>query len=341
MDRQQNLSRPTLVVVVPAYNEAAVLDAFHARLTAVFDVLDVDANVLYVDDGSRDSTWTMIESLADMDMRVAGLKLSRNFGKEAALTAGLDHADADVVVVIDADLQDPPELIPDFLEKWREGYDVVYGQRLARDGETWLKRATAAAFYRVIQRLSVTPIPRDTGDFRLMSRRALDALCGLRERQRFMKGLFAWVGFRQFALPYHREPRHAGTSKFNYWKLWNFALEGITSFSTVPLRLATYVGLFTALIAFGFGVWIVLKTLIWGDQVAGYPSLMTVILFIGGAQLMALGIMGEYLGRLYMEAKARPLYLLEQFHPPKNGAAQRTVHRQPEFMNAVPPSAPD
>ena len=319
MDRQKTLSRQTLTIVMPAYNEAAVLEPFHARLAAVFDTLELDACVLYVDDGSRDSTWTVIGRLAHADARVAGLKLSRNFGKEAALTAGLDQVDADFVMVIDADLQDPPELIPEFLKKWDEGYDVVYGQRMARDGETWLKRATAAAFYRIMQRLSATPIPPDTGDFRLMSRRALDGLRSLRERQRFMKGLFAWVGYRQIALPYRRDPRYAGVSKFNYWKLWNFALEGITSFSTVPLRLATYVGLLTALAAFGFGVWIVLKTLIWGDQVAGYPSLMTVVLFIGGAQLMALGIIGEYLGRLYMEAKARPLYLLEQFHPAKTG----------------------
>lgn len=342
MDRQQIPLHPTLAVVVPAYNEAAVLEPFHARLAAVFDTLDADACVLYVDDGSADATWAVIESLAHADPRVAGLKLSRNFGKEAALTAGLDQVDADVVVVIDADLQDPPELIPDFLEKWREGYDVVYGQRLVRDGETWLKRATAAAFYRIMRRLSATSIPPDTGDFRLMSRRAVEALCQLRERQRFMKGIFAWVGFKQVALPYRRDPRYAGVSKFNYWKLWNFALEGITSFSTVPLRLATYVGLLTALAAFGFGVWIVLKTLIWGDAVAGYPSLMTVVLFIGGAQLMALGIMGEYLGRLYMEAKARPLYLLAQFHPAKTGTRGGSVCSPwPAAASAVKPGAPD
>lgn len=315
--------RPTLAVVVPAYNEAAVLEQFHERLMAVFETLEAEASVLYVDDGSRDATWPLIEGLVCADVRVAGLKLARNFGKEAALTAGLDQVDADLVMVIDADLQDPPELIPQFLEKWREGYDVVYGQRLARDGETWLKRATAAAFYRVMGRLSATPIPPDTGDFRLLSRRAVDALRGLRERQRFMKGLFAWVGFPQVALPYRREPRQAGASKFNYWRLWNFALEGITSFSTAPLRLATYVGLVAALAAFGFGLWIVLKTLLWGEVVAGYPSLMTVVLFLGGVQLMATGIIGEYLGRLYMESKARPLYLCERFHPAASGTRSR------------------
>ena len=315
----QTPPRQTLTVVVPAYNEAAVLAQFHARLAAVLDGLDVDAGVLYVDDGSRDATWQVIGELARADARVAALKLARNFGKEAALTAGLDQVDADAVLVIDADLQDPPELIPQFIARWREGYDVIYGQRLARDGETWLKRATAAGFYRVMQRLSSTQIPPDTGDFRLMSRRALDAMRGLRERQRFMKGLFAWVGFPQVALPYRRDPRHAGVTKFNYWKLWNFALEGITSFSTAPLRVATYVGLVTALIAFGFGLWIIAKTLLWGNPVAGYPSLMTVMLFLGGMQLMALGVIGEYLGRLYVESKARPLYLLDAWHPARHG----------------------
>lgn len=316
-------SAQSLVVVVPAYNEAEVLAEFHARLTAVFDGLEMQCSVLYVDDGSRDATWSIISDWARADARVAALKLARNFGKEAALTAGLDQADADAVLVIDADLQDPPELIPEFLAKWREGHDVVYGQRLVREGETWLKRATAAGFYRLMQRLSATPIPPDTGDFRLMSRRANEALRGLRERQRFMKGIFAWVGFRQCALPYRRDPRHAGSSKFNYWKLWNFALEGITSFSTAPLRLATYVGLATAALAFLYGLWIITKTLIWGNPVAGYPSLMTMLLFLGGMQLMALGIIGEYLGRLYMESKARPLYLLDAYHPARSGTAQQ------------------
>ena len=308
--------RPSLTVVVPAYNEAAVLEEFHARLARVLDTLAqgdaaVQGHVLYIDDGSRDTTWSLIEQLAARDPRVIGLRLARNFGKELALTAGLDHVTSDAALIIDADLQDPPELIPDFVAKWREGFDVVYGQRLQRDGETWLKKITAAGFYRVMQWLSSTQIPADTGDFRLMSRRALDALHGLRERHRFMKGLFAWVGFRQVALPYRRDARAAGVSKFNYWKLWNFAIEGITSFSTAPLRIATYVGLLTAVAAFGFGAWIICKTLLWGDPVAGYPSLMTVMLFLGGAQLMALGIIGEYLGRLYMESKARPLYLID------------------------------
>ena len=303
---------PRLTVVVPAYNEGEGLRVFHARARRALDALaDIDGEILYVDDGSRDHTWQVMIALVSEDPRCGALRLSRNFGKELALTAGLDAVDADAAVVIDADLQDPPELIADFVARWREGYDVVYGTRVAREGESWLKRLTAAGFYRLMEALSSTPVPRDTGDFRLLSRAALDALRQVRERHRFMKGLFAWVGFRQCAIGYHRDPRHAGSSKFNYWKLWNFAIEGITSFSTVPLRIGTYIGGLAALAAFVYGLVIIAKTLLWGDPVAGYPSLMTVVLFLGGLQLMALGVIGEYLGRLYMEAKQRPLYLIE------------------------------
>lgn len=329
------MSLASLTVVVPAYNEAAVLEEFHARLARVLDgLVDIDGRVLYIDDGSRDATWSLIEGLAARDPRVIGLKLARNFGKELALTAGLDHVDADAALIIDADLQDPPELIPDFVARWREGYDVVYGQRMQRDGETWLKKATAAGFYRVMQRLSSTQIPADTGDFRLMSRRALDALKGLRERHRFMKGLFAWVGYRQVALQYRRDARAAGVSKFNYWKLWNFAIEGITSFSTAPLRIATYVGLLTAIGAFVFAAWIVMKTLLWGEPVAGYPTIMSAILFLGGAQLMALGVIGEYLGRLYMESKARPLYLIDTVVDARAAPLPSGLHASPSGLSS-------
>jgi len=308
---------PTLTVVVPAYNESEGLREFHQRLGAVLDGLDLQSSVLYVDDGSRDDTHAVMEELRAADPRVATLRLSRNFGKELALTAGLDHVDADAAVVIDADLQDPPELIPTFVAHWREGFDVVYGTRASRSGETGLKKATATAFYRVMERLSPTPIPRDTGDFRLLSRRALDALRQVRERQRFMKGLFTWVGYRQKAVFYHRDPRHAGQTKWNYWKLWNFAIDGITSFSGAPLKVATYVGLLAAMIAFVFGIWVFGKALLFGDPVRGYPSLMVAVLFLGGVQLMALGVIGEYLGRLYVEAKQRPLSLVDQYHPPR------------------------
>lgn len=308
-----------LTVVVPAYNESEGLREFHARLAAVFDGMDLETEVLYVDDGSRDDTWAVMSALREADARVSALKLSRNFGKELALTAGLDHADADAVVVIDADLQDPPELIPTFVAHWREGYDVIYGTRASRAGETGFKKLTSSVFYRVMERLSQTPIPRDTGDFRLLSRRALDALKQVRERQRFMKGLFTWVGYKQLAVVYDRDPRHAGETKWNYWRLWNFAIDGITSFSGAPLKLATYVGLVTALLAFVFGLWVMAKALLFGDPVRGYPSLMVIVLFLGGVQLVALGVIGEYLGRLYVESKQRPLYLIDEYHPPHGG----------------------
>lgn len=316
-----------LTVVVPAYNEAAGLAAFHQRLSAVLDGLGLDCRVLYVDDGSRDATWAAIESLVADDDRVDALRLSRNFGKEAAMTAGLDHCDADAVVVIDADLQDPPELIPQLVAEWRNGHDVVYATRDARDGESRFKRFTAAAFYRAMERLSDTAIPRDTGDFRLLSRRAVEALRQLRERQRFMKGLFAWIGYRQAAVHYHRQPRASGHSKWSYWRLWNLAVEGITSFSAAPLKLATWLGLGSACLAFVYGIYVFVKALIWGDPVQGYPTLMLVILLLGGVQLLALGVIGEYLGRLYAESKQRPLYFVERRHVNASG--------QP-----VPPNSP-
>lgn len=311
-----------VTVVVAAYNEAQALPLLHPRLLAALDALDdVHGRVLYVDDGSRDGTWTVVQALAADDPRVSALRLSRNFGKEAALTAGLDRVDTGAVLILDADGQDPPELIGDFVREWRAGYDNVYGTRIERDGEGWLKRATAHAFYRVIGRLSKTPIPADTGDFRLLSPRALAALRELRERHRFMKGLFGWVGFRQKALPYHREARMAGRSSFGFWKLWNFALEGITSFTTAPLRVATYLGVLTALLAFAFAIYIVGKALMFGDPVAGWPTMMTVILFLGGVQLVALGLIGEYLGRLYEESKQRPLYLVDAWQPAAAGVS--------------------
>ncbi|WP_266158559.1 glycosyltransferase family 2 protein [Dyella silvatica] len=308
---------PQLTVVVPAYNEAAVLQTFHQRLTQVLDGLSIECHVLYVDDGSSDATWAIIESLRDSDTRTGAVKLSRNFGKEAALTAGLDQVTAGGAVVIDADLQDPPEVIPALIDQWQAGYDVVYATRTIREGETRFKRFTAATFYRSMERLSDTAIPRDTGDFRLLSRRALDALGQLRERQRFMKGLFSWIGYRQIAVHYQREPRQAGTTKWNYWRLTQLAIEGITSFSSAPLRLATWVGLLSAGLAFLYGLWVLAKSLIYGDPVHGYPTLMLVILFLGGVQLLALGVIGEYLGRSYAESKQRPLYFVDQQHLPR------------------------
>lgn len=307
-----------LTLVIAAYNEVDALPTLQPRIAAALDAAEgegLEARVLYVDDGSRDGTWQVLCELAARDPRIGLLRLSRNFGKEAALTAGLDRIERGAALILDADGQDPPELLPQFIAKWREGFDDVHGTRLERDGEGWLKRTTAHAFYRVMGRLSNTPIPRDTGDFRLLSPRALAALRELRERHRFMKGLFGWIGFNQVAIPYHREPRLAGRSKFGFWKLWNFALEGITSFSTAPLRAATYLGVVTAFVAFLYGAWIIAKALLWGDPVAGWPTMMSVILFLGGVQLMALGLIGEYLGRLYEESKQRPLYLVDSWLP--------------------------
>ena len=307
-----------LTLVIAAYNEADALPALQPRIALALDTAEregLEARVLYIDDGSRDDTWRVLRELAARDPRVALLRLSRNFGKEAALTAGLDRIERGAALILDADGQDPPELLPQFIAKWREGFDDVHGTRMEREGEGWLKRATAHGFYRVIGALSNTPIPRDTGDFRLLSPRALAALRQLRERHRFMKGLFGWVGFNQVAIPYHREARVAGRSKFGFWKLWNFALEGITSFSTAPLRAATYLGVATAFVAFLYGAWIIAKALLWGDPVAGWPTMMSVILFLGGTQLVALGLIGEYLGRLYEESKQRPLYLIDHWQP--------------------------
>lgn len=308
-----------LTMVVAAWNEAEALPRLHPRIADVLDSLlqehGVHGRVLYVDDGSTDGTWEVMQGIAAGDRRVSLLRLSRNFGKEAALTAGLDLVEEGAALILDADGQDPPELAPEFVARWREGYDDVYGTRTVREGEGWFKKASAHGFYRLMQRLSKTPIPVDTGDFRLLSPRALAALAQLRERHRFMKGLFGWVGYNRIAIPYERQPRAAGRSKYSVWRLWNFALEGVTSFSTAPLRAATYIGVLTALLAFGYGLWIVAKALLYGDAVAGWPTMMAVILFLGGTQLIALGLIGEYLGRLYLESKQRPLYLVEAWLP--------------------------
>jgi len=255
----------------------------------------------------------MLLDLHQRDHRVSIVDLSRNFGKELALTAGLDHASGDAVVLIDSDLQDPPEFIPELLNGWEQGYDVVYAQRSAREGETWFKRLTAAVFYRLIQRSAGVQVPLDAGDFRLLSRRAADAVRSLRERHRFMKGLFAWVGFPQLGVPYRREPRHSGQSKWNYWKLWNLAIEGFTSFTTAPLKLATYLGTAVAMLSFAYAAFVIYKTVVYVDPVRGYPTLMVVVLFLGGVQLLSLGVIGEYLGRMFNEAKQRPLYLVNSY----------------------------
>lgn len=308
MERQSLLS-----VVVPAYNEEEVLPEFHRRLTQTLAALPYAKEIIYVDDGSTDRTQQVMDNLHRSDPCVAILDLSRNYGKEIALTAGLDCAHGDAVIVIDADLQDPPELIPELIKHWEAGYEVVYAKRLGRDGETAVKRTTAFMFYRLMQSLNRVKIPEDTGDFRLLGRRAVDALKSLREQHRFMKGLFTWIGYRQYAVSYHRDARYAGKTKWNYWQLWNFALEGITSFTTAPLRIATYLGLATALGAFAYGAFIVVRTLLFGNPVAGYPSLLAIMLFLGGVQLTAIGVLGEYVGRIFNETKQRPLYFVDRY----------------------------
>lgn len=309
-------------IVVPAFNEEAVLDLFHKRMSAVFDQLpQYRCEMIFVNDGSSDKTQEKMDLLAMSDPRVGAITLTRNFGKEAAMTAGLDMAKGDAVSIFDVDLQDPPELLLQFVEKWEAGFDVVYAKRTRRDGESWLKKATAAAFYRIMKRLSRVAIPPDTGDCRLMSRRVVQSLMQLREHHRFMKGLFAWVGYPSMAVEYHRDPRAAGTTKFNYWKLWNFALEGITSFTIAPLKIAMYVGMGVAISAFALGVWIILKTALWGEAVQGYPTLITTILFLGGIQLFFIGILGEYIGRIFGEAKSRPLYLMQEYRASSSSSA--------------------
>lgn len=305
-------------IVVPVYNEASVLRAFHARLRQALDQLTAETfEVIYIDDGSTDASFARLESLQAQDPSVGIARLSRNFGKESALSAGLDFAKGQAVIVIDADLQDPPEVIPAMVHAWRHGADVVNMRRKSREGDTALKKLTAHLFYRAMNRLSNVPIMQDVGDFRLLSRRAVDALNAMPERCRFMKGLYAWIGFRQVTLDYHREPRHSGTTKWKYWSLWNYALDGITSFSTDPLKVAMYLGLISALTAFFSGVYFLLKALIVGDTVPGFPTLITAILFLGGLQLVAIGIVGEYVGRLYHEVKKRPKYVLDDVRHPK------------------------
>ncbi|MEM9088489.1 MAG: glycosyltransferase [Cyanobacteria bacterium P01_F01_bin.53] len=297
-------------VVVPLYCEASNIDYLFKRLEAVLTRLGSTYEIVCVDDGSYDDTIAGLREHRDRNPNIKIVALSRNFGKELALTAGIDYASGAAVVPIDADLQDPPELIEALVAKWREGYDVVYAKRRSRQGETWLKKATANSFYRVMESMSKVPIPRDTGDFRLLDRRVVDVLKQLPERTRFMKGLFAWVGYRQAEVLYDREARYSGETKWNYWRLWNFAIDGIVSFSVAPLRVWSYVGIAVASVSFFYGSFLLIRTILSGIDVPGYASTIVIILFLGGVQMMSLGILGEYLGRVYEEVKGRPLYLV-------------------------------
>jgi glycosyltransferase involved in cell wall biosynthesis len=306
-----------LSVVIPVHNEEHTLAELCRRLCMVLDTLSVAPEILFVDDGSRDRSFEVMRELAAKDARISVLRLSRNFGKEAAMLAGLDHAQGEAVVVMDADLQHPPELIADFVRHWRAGFDVVYAVRTARRDETLLKKTGTRWFYSLTRRWSDIEIPADASDYRLYSRRAVGALRQLREHHRFLKGMSAWIGYRQQPVPYEPAPRHAGRSSWNYRKLWRFAVEGLTAFSTVPLRIATWFGFWVAAAAFLFGAWIVAKTLLYGDPAQGFPTLAVLIAFLGGVQLLSLGILGEYLARVFSETKNRPLYLVEEYLPPR------------------------
>lgn len=294
------------------HGEELALAGFFRRLLPALESTGESFEIVCVNDGSKDETLKRLREFQKTEPRLRVVDLSRNFGKEAALTCGIDYARGTAVVPIDADLQDPPELIVEMVRVWRQGFDVVLAQRVERSSDSIFKRKTADWFYRLHNTISESPIPANVGDFRLMDRKVVDALKQLPERRRFMKGLFAWVGFRQATIPYAREARTAGESKFSGWRLWNFALEGITSFSTVPLRVWTYLGLIIALVAFAFGLFIIGRTLMLGSDMPGYASLITVVLFLGGTQLIGLGVLGEYIGRLYGEAKGRPIYIVRE-----------------------------
>jgi glycosyltransferase involved in cell wall biosynthesis len=309
MDNQQK----KVSIITPFYNEGEGVEFFYESLTQVLNnIPDLDFEVVCIDDGSRDNTLEKLISLTDKDSRFQVIELSRNFGKEAALTSGIDLASGDAVIPIDADLQDPPELIPEMIEQWSKGAEVVLARRVDRSSDSLFKRGTSGMFYRIHNHLSSVHLPENVGDFRLMDRAVIDGLKQLPERHRFMKGLFAWVGFETVTLDYVRDSRKAGSTKFSGFKLWNFALEGITSFSTIPLKLWTYIGALGAVLTFFYAFFIIMRTLVYGIDLPGYASLLVAILFFGSLQLISVGILGEYIGRIYMETKNRPVYLIKK-----------------------------
>jgi len=304
-------NKKLLSIVAPAYNEAENIDEFYSRILESTKDLNLDIEIIYVNDGSLDKTIDVIYKQKENNDHITAIDLSRNFGKEIALTAGLDYSSGDAVVVIDTDLQDPPELIPKLVENWNDGYDVVNAKRIKREGESSLKKITSYIYYRVLFRLSDISIPKDIGDFRLLDRKALDALLKLREKHRYMKGLFVWVGFKQKEIEYEREARFKGKTKLNLLSLFNLAFDGLTSFSIMPLRLASIIGFLSAVTGFLYGATIVIKTMFFHEPVAGFTSLVVLITFFGGIQLLSIGIIGEYIGRIFNETKNRPLYIVK------------------------------
>lgn len=300
-----------LSIIVPVYNEEEVVELFLSEIIKILNIVNKTYEIIFINDGSKDNTLERLINLKKIYTKIRIINLSRNFGKESALTAGLDAARGSAIIPIDVDLQDPPELIIDFVKKWEEGYDVVLAKRADRTLDTVSKRVTANIFYTFHNKIADVKIPNNVGDYRLFTRKVLTAIQKLPENQRFMKGIFAWVGFKTAMIEYKRDERKAGKTSFNGWKLWNFALEGITGFSTVLLRVWLYLGLLFASIAMIYGSWIIIKTLIFGIETPGYASTTTIVLFIGGIQLIGMGILGEYVGRLYMESKRRPIYIID------------------------------
>lgn len=301
-------TKKTLALLVPMYNEEESIPLFFPVIADVMAKIDIDYKIICVDDGSSDNTLKMLLAEASNNPHVQVVALSRNFGKEAAMTAALDYVDADAAIPIDADLQDPPEIIGEMIEKWREGYEVVYAKRVSRDADTAMKRGSAGSFYKLFNKLSQIKIPENVGDYRLMDKKVLEALKSLPEKDRFMKGLFCWPGFSSYTVEFERQERVAGDTKFNYWKLWNFALSGITSFSSLPVRAGVYLGILISASSFLYGAWIIAKTMIYGADTPGYATIMVAVLFLGGVQLFFMGLLGEYIGRIYMEVKNRPIY---------------------------------
>lgn len=309
------MAKKLITILIPAYNEVEVLPQLNTRLHELAENnQDYDFEFLYVNDGSRDSTLELIENYAAKDPRVSYVNLSRNYGKEIAMIAGIDHVRGDALVIIDADLQDPPELIPEMISHWEQGYDDVYAKRRSRDGETWLKKKTSKLYYQLLQRVTRVPIQEDTGDFRLLDRRVVDAIKEFRESQRNAKAIFSQVGFKKREILYDRDPRLAGETKWSYPKLLDLAISGITSFTTAPLRVASVLGIATSFVAFIYILYLLIRPLFGVSTGDGYSSLMAAILFFGGVQLLSLGIIGEYVGRIFNETKQRPLYLVETYH---------------------------
>ena len=319
-------NKKLVTILVPAYNEEEVLNMLYDRLSNIMNSMpDYNFEILFVNDGSKDKTLNIIQDLRNQDKRVCYLNLSRNYGKEIAMIAGLDYSKGDAVIIIDADLQDPPELIPQMISLWEQGFDDVYAKRKSRKGETFLKKFTSKMYYKTLQSFTKIEIQKDTGDFRLLDRRCVEALKQFRESQRYTKGLFSWIGYNKKEILYDRDPRAAGKTKWNYRKLINLSIDGITSFTTAPLRWATTTGIIISILGFIYMMFIIIKTLVYGVDVPGYSSTMVVMLFLGGIQLIFLGIIGEYLGRAFYESKHRPIYFVDRYNENKETNIKKKI----------------